>query len=84
MKTDQQKQIDKFMSARKRELSKVKRIFPKFTEGMTTINYVREFQRLNMSEYDKPEDLLMFDCERYHEKAPVLVGPEVTFEECLG
>lgn len=81
MKTYQQKQIDKFMSQRKRELNIVKRAFPKFREGMSTVAYVREFQRLNMSAYDKPESLLRFECENYFEPAPVLSGPEVIIEE---
>lgn len=83
MKTYQQKQIDKFMSQRKRELNIVKRAFPKFKEGMTTAAYVREFQRLNMSGYDYPESLLRFECENYFEPAPVLSGPEVIIEEQL-
>lgn len=82
MKTYQQKQIDKFMSARKRELTKIKRAFPKFTEGMTTVAYVREFQRLNMSGYDTPEHLLRFDCKHYYDTAPVLSNHEVIVEEC--
>jgi len=81
MKTYQQKQIDKFMSSRKRELNTVRRIFPKFTEGILTVDYVREFQRLNMSGYDRPEFLLRFDCDNYFNPAPVLSGPEVTIEE---
>ena len=81
MKTYQQKQIDKFMSNRKRELNTVKRSFPKFTEGMLTVAYVREFQRLNMSGYDRPEFLLRFDCENYFNPAMVLTGPEVIVEE---
>ena len=83
MKTYQQKQIDKFMSNRKRELNTVKRAFPKFKEGMSTVMYVREFQRLNMSGYDTPEFLLRFDCKNFFDPATVLTGPEVTLEEQL-
>jgi hypothetical protein len=83
MKTYQQKQIDKFMSNRKRELNTVKRSFPKFREGMLTVDYVREFQRLNMSGYDRPEFLLRFECDNYFNPAPTLSGPEVTIEESL-
>ena len=83
MKTYQQKQIDKFMSNRKRELNTVKRSFPKFREGMLTVDYVREFQRLNMSGHDRPEFLLRFECDNYFNPAPMLSGPEVTIEESL-
>lgn len=83
MKTYQQKQIDKFMSNRKRELNTVKRAFPKFKEGMSTRDYVREFQRLNMSGYDTPQFLLRFDCKYYFDPATILTGPEVIVEEQL-
>lgn len=82
MKTYQQKQIDKFMSARKRELTKTNRNFPKFREGMLVGEYIREFQRLNSSVYDTVTGKLTFACQNYFEPASMLKGPEVIVEEC--
>ena len=80
MKTAQEKAISKFMTARKRHLSTVKRNYPKFSEGMSTYDYVSAFQILNMSSYGTSLGQLRFDCPNYFNPAPVLSGPEVIQE----
>lgn len=80
MKTAQDKAISKFMASRKRQLSTVKRNYPKFSQGMSTYDYVLAFQDLNMSAYDTRPGQLRFDCKNYFNSAPVLSVPEVIEE----
>lgn len=47
MKTSQQTAINKYMQARKRELTTVKRSYPKYKEGMTTGEYINQFSSVN-------------------------------------
>ena len=84
MKTHQEKAISKFMAARKRQLCNAhSRHYPKFSEGMSTYNYVLSFQDLNMSTYDTRQGQLRFDCKNYFNPAPVLSGPEVIEDALL-
>lgn len=43
----QSQAIKKFMAARKRELTTIKRAYPKEGEAMTTAQYVAAFMKLN-------------------------------------
>ena len=47
MKTSQQTAINKYMQARKRELTTVKRSYPKYKEGMSTWEYINQFSSVN-------------------------------------
>lgn len=44
-----QKQISIFMASRKRALNNLSRKFPKFHEGMSTAQYVREYYARNLN-----------------------------------
>ena len=48
MKTETQKAITKYMSARKRAWAHVPRSFPRFEEGMSTSQYVHQYYALNL------------------------------------
>lgn len=72
------KEIKAYMTKRKRELSTVKRSFPKFTPGMTTALYIRSYQTFN----GPATAVLPYDLELYNRPAPKLSGPEVIEEPC--
>ncbi len=80
MNTEQKKAIAKFMASRKRALHKNNTKYPKFVEGMSTYDYIRAFQDLNMSSYETRPGQLRFDCKNYFDPAPVVSGPEVIEE----
>jgi hypothetical protein len=43
-----QKEINRFMASRRRQLAALPRKFPKFFEGMSTAEYVRHYYGLNL------------------------------------
>jgi hypothetical protein len=47
MKNPQKTAIARFMAARKRYLQSVPRSFPKYTEGMSTADYISAYARVN-------------------------------------
>ena len=47
MKNSQKSAISRFMAARKRYLQSVPRSFPKYTEGMSTADYINAYSMAN-------------------------------------
>lgn len=47
IKLSQQTAINKYMQARKRYLTSVKRSYPKYRDGMTTWEYINQFSQAN-------------------------------------
>ena len=48
-----QKEINRFMAGRRRQLTAINRRFPKFHEGMSTGEYVSLYTHLNRGSFDK-------------------------------